>query len=160
MFSMTRRSRRPLLLCTALTAFAASACGDDSTPPEPEPEIATIRVTVGTSTPVDINTTANPWVYSGTITLVANQANAVSFRFLGADGQDEPIIAAERANIELRLENLAAGWGFTATGGSGATFTATITPTGTGSFIPLLRLVNAEHGHDEVNHVINVTVTP
>lgn len=153
------RSNRVLALCTALTVLTAAGCGSDSTPPEPEPEIATIRVTVGTSTPVNITTTTQTWVYSGTISLRVNQVNQVSFQFLGANGQDEPIIAAERAEIELLMSNLAAGWTFTATGGSGATFTANITPTQIGSFVPLLQLRHTGHGHNEVDHTINVTVT-
>jgi hypothetical protein len=153
------RSNRVLAFCAALMALAAAGCGDDSTPPEPEPEIATIRVTVGTSTPVNINTTAEPWVYSGTISLRVNQVNQVSFQFLGPNGQDEPIIVAERAELELRMSNLATGWTFTATGGSGATFTANITPTQTGSFIPVLQLFHTGHVHNEVDHTLNVTVT-
>jgi hypothetical protein len=156
---MPERSNRMRAFCAALMILAAAGCGDDGTDPEPEPEIATIRVTVGTSTPVNVNTTAEPWVYSGTISLRVNQANQVTFQFLGADGQDEPIIAAERADIELRMTNLAAGWTFSATGGSGATFTANITPTQTGTFIPVLQLFHTEHGHNEVDHTLNVTVT-
>jgi hypothetical protein len=155
MFSMTTRSLRPLLLCTAaLTALAAAACDDEGTPPEPEPEVATIRVTVGTST-IDVPV---PGGTHTAIPLVVNQANQVSFRFLGADGQDEPIVVAERADLVLRLENLSTGWTFAATGGTGATFTATITPTTTGSFLPRLELENTEHGHNEVVRILNVTV--
>jgi hypothetical protein len=156
MFSITKRLRLPLAACAAaLTVVAASACDDEGTPPEPEPEVVTIRVMVGTST-VDV-----PYP-SGThtaIPLQVNQANQVSFRFLGADGQDEPIIVAERASLELRMTNLATGWTFTATGGSAATFTADITPTTTGAYIPQLALHNTEHGHNEVERIINVTVT-
>lgn len=158
--SVSERTRRGLVLLATLSAFGIAGCGDDSTPPEPEPEITAIRVTVGTSPVVTINTTAEPWVYTpGPVSLRVNQANQVSFQFLGSNNQDEPIIAAERAEIELRMTNMPTGWTFVATGGSGATFTANITPTGTGTFIPLLQLFHTEHGHNEVNHTINVTVT-
>lgn len=152
------RSNRTVALCAALMILATAGCGSESTPPEPEPEVATIRVTVGTTTPIDIPypTGTQP----AAVQLRVNQANAVSFRFLGANGQDEPIIVAERANLQLDMDNMPAGWTFTATGGAGATFTANITPTATGtSFVPRLRLHNSEHGHDEVTKVINVTVT-
>jgi hypothetical protein len=155
MFPTTRRSRRSLMLCAAALTALAVACDDEGTPPEPEPEVATIRVTVGTST-IDVP------VPGGThtpIPLVVNQANQVSFRFLGANGQDEPIVVAERADLVLQLENLATGWTFAATGGTGATFTATVTPTTTGSFLPRLELENTEHGHNEVVRILNVTVT-
>jgi hypothetical protein len=156
MASMLERSNRVLSLCGALVVLAAAACGDESTPPEPEPDVRTIRVTVGTST-VDV-----PYP-SGTqpavIPLRVSQVNQVSFRFLGADGQDEPLIVAERANLELDMDNLEAGWTFAATGGSGATFTANITPSNIGSFVPRLILFNTEHGHNEVQRIIMVNVT-
>lgn len=154
--SMIERTRRGLFALTAISSLAVSACGDDGTDPEPEPEVATIRVTVGTTTidvPADPNATHTP------IPLRVNQANQISFRFLGADGQDEPLIVAERADLELRLENLDPGWTFAATGGTGATFTATVTPNATGTFIPRLELFNNEHGHEEVARILNVTVT-
>ena len=149
------RTGRRFLTLAAMSALALAACGDDGTEPEPEPEIATIRVTVGTTT-IDV---PHP---SGTYTpipLRVNQVNQVSFRFLGADGQDEPIVVAERADLVLDLRNLAPGWTFAATGGSGATFTANVTPTTTGSFIPQLILENTEHGHNEIQRTIDVNVT-
>ena len=152
---MSERSNRMGAFCGALMILAAAGCGDDGTEPEPEPEVATIRVTVGATT-IDV---PNPSGTHTPIPLVVNQVNQVSFRFLGADGQDEPIIVAERANLELRMDNLAAGWTFTATGGSGATFTANIRPTATGSFVPRLLLFNSEHGHNEVERIITVNVT-
>lgn len=155
MSSIAERTRRGVVVFGTLSVLAVAGCGDDSTPPEPEPEVATIRVTVGTTT-IDV-----PYP-SGTYTAIplrVNQANAVSFQFLGADGQAEPIIVDERANLELTMDNMAAGWTFTATGGSGATFTANITPTATGAFTPRLHLFNGEHGHDEVTKILNVTVT-
>jgi hypothetical protein len=156
--SMLERSNRLLALIAALTLLAAPACGDDGTPPEPEPEVTTIRIEVGTTFSVDV---PHPNPCDGTNTAVplrVNQANRVSFRFLGANGQDEPIIIAERANLELDMANTT-GWTFTSIGGTGATFTADITPTATGSFIPRLELRNTEHGHNEVECVIRFTVT-
>src|ERR671914_25466 len=151
--SMLERTNRLLGVCAALMIAAAAGCDDDPTEVEEEPEVATIRVTVGTF----ITDVSHPSPCDGTNTpvpLIVNQANQVSFRFLGLDGQDEPIIVDERANLELQMENLAASWTFAATGGSGATFTANITPTATGSFIPRLELFNTEHDHEEVQCVI------
>jgi hypothetical protein len=155
MSSATERARRGLVLFATLSGLAIVACGDDSTPPEPEPEVATIRVTVGTFT-TDV---PYPTGSHTPIPLVVNQQNAITFQFLGANGQPEPIIVAERANLELRMSNMATGWTFTPTGGTGATFTANMRPTATGSFIPLLQLFNSEHGHNEVDRTISVTVT-
>lgn len=152
-------SRRALTHGAVLgTLILVGACGDDTTEPEPEPEIVTIRVTAGAST-VDIAHSTTGAQTPGPLTLRTGQVNAVSFRFLGADGQDEPIIVDERANLALTL-TVPTGWTWTATGGSGATFTANITPGQTGAAAFQLSLFNSEHGHNEVqNRAVSVTVT-
>src|SRR5918992_1006528 len=99
MSSIIERTRRGLVLVATLSALTAVACGDDSTPPEPEPEVTTIRVTVGPFT-TDV---PYPTGTHTPIPLVVNQQHAISFQFLGANGQPEPIIVAERANLELRM---------------------------------------------------------
>lgn len=151
--------RRAAALFTTMSALAVAGCGDDGIDPEPEPEIETIQVIV-------TNTSGNQTVNvpaTGTqptpIPLRANQDNAVSFRFLGANGNDEPLIAARRGDYELQMENLAAGWTFTPTGGTGATFTSTIRPNAAGTFNPRLILFNDDHGHEEVERLITITVT-
>jgi hypothetical protein len=154
--SMIELPRRGLLLCGVVSLIAASACGDDGTPPEEEPEIATARVTVGNNS-VEINNSTGVQT-PATLPLTVNQANQMSVRFLGADGQDEPIVADERANLELRIPNLPTGWGFARTGGSGATFTATITPTQTGSRPLTLQLFSIEHDHEEFQRTLTVNV--
>jgi hypothetical protein len=151
-------SRRALTHGAVLgTLILAGACGDDTTEPEPEPEIVTIRVTAGAST-VDISNSTGVQT-PGPLTLRTGQVNAVSFRFLGADGQDEPIVVDERADLELRL-TVPTGWTWTATGGSGASFTANITPGATGAAAFQLTLFNTDHGHEEVDdRPVSVNVT-
>jgi hypothetical protein len=92
--------------------------------------------------------------------LTANQANQMTARFLGANGQDEPIVAAERANLRLQIPDLPTGWTFTfnPSGGSGATFTAAITPTQTGSRSMTFELFSTEHGHEEFSCTLTVNV--
>jgi hypothetical protein len=159
MTSAFERSNHARALCVALMLAAAAACGGDSTPPpEPEPEVTTVRVSIGGFS-TDVAHPACPGTNTP-VPLTLNQANQVSFRFLGANGQDEPIIVAERANLELRRPtNLVAAWTWSPTGGSGATFTVNITPTSTGSFVPKIDLFNTEHGHNEVECVIRFTVS-
>jgi hypothetical protein len=152
-------SRRALTHSAVLgTLILAGACGDDTTEPEPEPEIVTIRVTAGAST-VDIAHSTTGAQTPGPLTLRTGQVNAVSFRFLGANGQDEPIVVDERADLELTL-TVPAGWAWTATGGSGATFTANITPGQTGTATFQLTLFNTDHGHEEIDdRPVSVNVT-
>jgi hypothetical protein len=154
MASIPTRPNRVLALSLALMAATVAGCDDEITDVEPEPEVTTIRVTVGAST-IDV---PYPTGTHTPIPLVVNQVNQMSFRFLGANGQDEPIVVAEREHLELRMTNMPTGWSFVPTGGSGATFMANLTPTTTGSFIPQLALHSTEHDHNEVQRTISVTV--
>jgi hypothetical protein len=158
MLSMLEAPRRTLALFAVLSLIVASACGDDGTPPEPEPDIAFARVTVGTNT-VEINN-SNGIQTPASLPLTVNSNNAMSVRFLGDNQQDEPIVAAERANLELRVPDLPTGWTFTFNpgGGSGATFTATIRPTQTGSRALTLQLFSTDHDHEEFERTLTVNV--
>jgi hypothetical protein len=154
--SMLDSARRGLTFAAVLTLAGAVACGDDGTSTEPEPEIAVARITVGTST-VEINNSSGVQT-PASLPLTLNQANQMSVRFLGENGQDEPVVADERDVLELRIPNLPTGWTFTRTGGSGATFTATITPTQAGSRTLVLQLFSTEHGHEEFDRGLTINV--
>jgi hypothetical protein len=156
MMSIPAITRRTLVLSTAVATLGVTACGDESTPPEIEPEIATVQITSGTSTVQFSPPTAAQ--SPGPLTLRVSQANPVTVRFLGTNGQDEAVIAAARDDFELRV-TAPTGWTFTRTGGTGASFTATLTPTQTGSAAFTLSLFALDHGHNEFQRDVSVTVT-
>ena len=112
-------SFRTLRVGTAALALTlgAAACGDDDGgPEEPEPQVQTMRLTVG-GTAYDFTTSSTP-----TIPLRANTATTVTAQFLLANGQPEPLVTAEV--FELRIAPTAASdLTFTRTGAFAGTLT-------------------------------------
>jgi hypothetical protein len=120
-----RRSRRTLqALSLALLAASTVACSDDElVSSEPEPQVATMRLTVnttaGTST---VNVSENGTVTGGPL-LIANNGTLTA-QFLRADGTPDPIAAG--FEFELRMTPAApANLTFTRTGQFAGTLTVT-----------------------------------
>ena len=155
--STTELLRRRLGLALLTSAVFAAGCSDDTTDPEPEPEVASIVVTAGTSS-VTINNATG--AQTGTLNLRVNTANAVTFRFLNASGQDEPVIVAERSQFEVRPGTLPSGVTFTGgSAGTGASFTVTINPTVLGSLVIQFQLFHLGEGHAELTRAVTASVT-
>lgn len=155
-----RRSSR--IAFAALALASAVACSDDPlevVDEEEEPEIADIHVmTEGSEAYVSAD---GDFVQSGTLTLRRNQQNLVSFIFRGADRDEEAVIANHRDEFELRPSALLpTSLTFTPAGGSGAVFTATITPTVAGQVSIPFVLFNTHHGHPELSRFVLATVVP
>ena len=145
----------------ALALISAIACSDDplDVEEELEPQVASIVITAGTST-ATVSATGQG-AQTGTLTLRQNEANLISFRFVDARGQDEAVIVADRDDFELRPgAPMPTSVSLTSTGGSGATFTATITPTVAGQVSIPFVLFNTHHGHAELSRVVVATVAP
>lgn len=139
----------------AMLALGAAGCSDDPTEPEAEPEIASITVTAGGST---VTIPASGAQTPGALQLTANTSNTISIRFRNAAGADEPVIAADRDEFEVRLTVGTTTSTFTA--GTGSTFTGTVTPTTTGAAAYTLVLFSLHHGHPEVTKSLSVNVVP
>lgn len=136
-----------MLLAAAVAATAA--CSDSGTEPdkEEEPDVRAVLVTSGSQT---VRLTAGG-TQTGTLALTRGTANTISVRFLGANDQDEPVVAEHRGEFEVRLV-APTTITLAATGGTGATFTGTLTPVAslaTGAVTLVLQLYNREHGHAE-----------
>lgn len=106
-----RSARRVALALIAATAFVA--CDDDPVEPDPEPEVASVRLTVG-ATSVTITTTSSPTLD------VASGSNAVTAEWLKADGSVESLVTD--AEFELRINQVT---------GTNLTWTATGARSGT-----------------------------
>lgn len=110
-----RRTRFLALAFLALTAI--SACGDDPTEPDPEPQVASVRLTVGANS-VTVSTTASPTLN------VASGTNTVTAEWLRADGSVESIVTD--AEFELRIAQVSGtSFTWTATGARSGTLLMT-----------------------------------
>lgn len=152
------RRRLSMMLLASAVALTTTACEDSATEPEEEePQISAIVLTSGASS-VQIN--AATGAQTGTLTLTRGVANTISVRLLGANGQDEAVIAQHRSEYELRL-TAPTTIALAATGGSGATFTATLTPVAslaTGAVTLVMQLYNREHSHAEATFNVAATI--
>jgi hypothetical protein len=106
-----RSARRVAFALIAATAFVA--CDDDPAEPDPEPQVASVRLTVGANS-VTITTTSSP-----TLT-VASGSNTVAAEWLKADGTVESLVTD--AEFELRINQVT---------GTNLTWTATGARSGT-----------------------------
>ena len=136
----------------ALTLGAAACGDDDGGPEEPEPQVQTMRLTVG-GTAYDFTTSSTP-----TISLRANTATTVSAQFLLANGQPEPLVTADV--FELRIApTTASDLTFTRTGA----FTGTLTTTRAAgqTFSASAALFHRGDAHNDFGpRTFSVTVTP
>lgn len=122
MLASLRIRRTVQLLALALVASAAAACDDDDPagPDEDEPEVATMRLTVGAST---VNVAENGTVTGGP--LVFTSGAAVTAQFLRADGTPDPIANGAEFRLEV-VPTTPANLTFARTGPFTGTLTSTI----------------------------------
>lgn len=152
--------RRTFPLALALTAaLALSACGDPTEPDEDEPEVAAIVIantTTGTTTTINNVTGAQ----AGGLTLRANQANALTVRFLDAANANEPVITANPGDFQVRIyAGTSTTNSFTATGGTHP-FAGTLTTTASGTAAFRLALFHTGEGHEEISRPFTATIVP
>ncbi len=88
MSGMTKRLDTLVALALAL---AVGACDDTDPVGEAEPDIVTMRITVGTAAPATVNVTVDGCVESGPIMIPINTTVPITVVFLDAAGQPDPI---------------------------------------------------------------------
>jgi hypothetical protein len=158
--STTRALRRNLgfaLLASAITM--STGCEESPTEDDGEPRVTFIQVLVGgQSTFVEIDNRTG--IQVGTLTLRQNQANALTVRFQDEGGGPEQIIASNHDDFELRAAALLPGVTFAATGGAGAEFSATITPTSIGQGSFRIVLFHRSDAHELLSRAVAYSVTP
>jgi hypothetical protein len=113
---ITRRVRLMAVALLGATVFAA--CDDDDpAAPEEEPEVASVRLTVGANS-VTVTTTSNPTLN------VAAGANTVTAQWLRADGSTETLVTD--AEFELRINAVTgSNLTWTPTGAAGGSLAVT-----------------------------------
>lgn len=131
-------------------ALMTGACGDDPVNEEPEPDVATMRLVVGTQT-ITVNANSGA-VVGGPIVLPVNTNVTVTATFLRADGTADPLVTATTFDLDVTpaLGNVT----FTRTG----PFTGTLRGTVVGSTVVQFGLLHLAEGHNEFEYNVAVTV--
>ena len=132
-------------------ALVTTACKDDTTEPDDEPEVATMRLVVGTQT-VNVNA-SNGTVTGGPIVLALNTSVPVAVTFLRADGSTEPLVTATTFRMDATPAN--ANVTFTRTG----PFAGTLRGTSAGASTIKFALFHLAERHNEFDFDVPVTVT-
>jgi hypothetical protein len=146
----TTRFRLSLVLrsVVAACALATAACDDDTTEPEDEPEVQTLRLVIGTTTyNIDKGTGL-----TGSITL-PRSASTITATFLRADGTVESLVSASTFELRITFANTALAT-FARTGA----FTGTITGVAAGTTTAVVQLFHLEEQHADFERTVNVTV--
>jgi hypothetical protein len=147
MFSITRR--RFAALAVAALALSASAC-KDSTSPEAEPEVVTMRITPAGGAAVTVSSTG---VVTGTLTVPAAGSRAVTVEFLNAAGEPDPVVDGSTFQVSVAP---AAGITFVRTG----PFAGTLTGGAAGTVAVQFGLLHIEENHNDFGpFTVNVSVT-
>jgi hypothetical protein len=131
-------------------ALITSACGDDPVNEEPEPDVATMRLVVGTQS-ITVNANSGA-VVGGPIVLPVNTNVGVTATFLRADGSPDPLVTA--TTFDLDVAPAVGNVTFTRTG----PFTGTLRGTVVGSTVVQFGLLHLAAGHNEFEYNVAVTV--
>jgi hypothetical protein len=96
------RGRYALRALTLLSlGFVAVSCDDDPTEPEDEPNVATMRLTVGSQT-VDVDEDGS--VTGGPI-VISVGSTAISAQFLLPNGQPDPLVTAAEFQLDVESDD-------------------------------------------------------
>jgi hypothetical protein len=127
------------LLAILALGLPAASC-DDETAPEEEPEVATMRLTVGAQT---VNVADDGTVTGGPI-VIAQGNTAISAAFLRADGTADPLVTADVFRLDIESDN--AGIASFVRGGS---FSGSLVGAAAGSTILRFSLFHLEEQHED-----------
>ncbi len=141
--------RRFAAFAVAALVLGAGAC-KDSTSPEEEPEVVTMRITPAGGSAVTVNSTG---VVTGTLSVPAAGSRAFTVEFLNAAGQPDPVVDGTTFQVSVAP---AAGMTFTRTG----PFAGTLTAGAAGTVAVQFGLLHIEENHNDFGpFTVNVTVT-
>lgn len=147
---------RKLASIVILPAVLFIAACDDIADPEPEPDVATMRLTIGATNPqiVTVNAATGD-VTGGPISIRVNTPTALSVEWLNAAGTPDPV--ASSGEFELRIDPLTpAAITYTRIGDRNGTLNATATTTtGSGTF----QLFHKTAGHEDLERIVPIVVT-
>ncbi len=140
--------RRFVTATAALLALSLGAC-KDSTSPEEEPEVVTMRITPAGGAAVTVSSTG---VVTGTLTVPAAGTRAFTVEFLNAAGAPDPLVVGSTFQVSVTP---AAGITFARTG----PFAGTLTAGAAGTVAVQFGLLHIEENHNDFGpFTVNVSV--
>jgi hypothetical protein len=135
-----RSSYRRLTVLSLLAGGAAGIACNDSTEPEPEPEVATMRLVVGGSATITVaangTVTGGPITISGTTTIVAT--------WLRDDGTEDPVVDASTFELAVEIDDESI-----VTFTRASAFAGTLNKVAAGSTSATFALFHVEEGHED-----------
>lgn len=148
MFRISRKTPFAKIAAAAALVVGLTACDDDPTDVEPEPDVEAVRLVIGTTTV----TISGGVVTGGPVTIPVGDTN-VTATFLNSAGVQDPI--AHSDEFELRIESSDdAIASFTSTGD----FTGTIHGNATGSAVLDIQLFHIAEQHEDFEQPLPITV--
>lgn len=144
-----RRSFRALAVAAFVSAIAAGCDGNSTGSDEQEPEIASVRVTVGAQSV----TITNNGTQTGTLT-VPRGNSTVAVTWLRADGSVETVVTSSEFEVRMVAASGTSGVTFTPNGAFGGT----LNTTSAGQKVLRLSLFHLEEQHDDFGP-LNLTLT-
>ena len=142
--TMTRRAAAAAVLALALFGAACSdSTGTDDD--EHEPEVATMRLTIGNST---VNVSANGTVTGGPLVIPRGATTPITASFLKADGTPDPKVTASEFRLQVTLSTGVTGITFANATPNGLNGSFTTTATATGGQIRFA-LLHIEENHED-----------
>lgn len=157
MHASQRIRRTSTRIAFALAAVLLTGCLDSTGPDEEheEPDIAGLTVAAASGSAATGSVTWSPTGQTGTLTLRANTANALTVKVLGLDGLDEPVVQEHADDFEIRLLQ---GSTVVARSTSAYPYAISVTPTQTGSATYTIQVYALEHGHAEFDRQLVASV--
>jgi hypothetical protein len=140
--------RRSLRSVAALALLSIAAACKDSTGSDPEPQIASVRVTVG----AQVVTISETGQQTGTLT-VPRASTPVTVAWLRADGSADPVVNSQDFEVRMIAQG-STGISFTPAG----PFAGTLAATTSGQKTVRVQLYHLAEQHDEFGQNLTLTV--
>lgn len=138
---LPHRTRTARTLLTLMLGLTVASCGSDPmAEEEDEPEVATMRLTVGSQS---IDVADDGTVTGGPISIPVG-STTVSAQFLLANGQPEPLVTADVFQLNVDSDDASV-----ASFSRGGAFNGTLVGAAAGNTILRFSLFHIEEGHED-----------
>jgi hypothetical protein len=143
MFAMRRMYTRVPYLVLAAGAIALASCKDSTDPVEEEPEVVSMRLTVGAQ-----SVTVTTQGCTGCPLVISNNS-VITAQFLGSDGEPDPVAVQGVFRLSVAIPTTSTGLSFTLNQANQFSGTFTRTSASATPFDVQFGLFHIEEAHDD-----------